>query len=81
VFSRGLQAVDAGGDGGLQCARETDGGAGVGAFVISTIAVDYTALGQIPDDLLGEERVPGGLFRDLLGQPRYRRAGAKQLAD
>ena len=69
-FGRDVEAVDAGGDGGLQSGRHTDVGGVITAEVGTAIAVEHTAFGQITHHLLGEERVPGGLLGDPGGQAR-----------
>ena len=62
------EPVDTSGDGGLQCDWDGDIRPVVAAGIPRAVAFDYAALGEVPHDLAGEERVSGGSFGDPIDQ-------------
>ena len=80
-LGRRFETVDARGDRRLQRGRHTDFSDVASRRIGAADPFEQAALGEVADDLLGEERVACGTLRNALGHRSRHGARTQQLTD
>ena len=81
AFGEWVEPVDTRSDRCLHTGRHLQLSDLVRAHVRAPVAAKHAAVSEIMDDLLGEKRVAGCPFADLVSEPGNRRVRSEQFAD